>query len=276
MQIFCPGADTLAKVLLASCGAIPIILDGLVYSIMNSPYATGQDVTRNQPISFSHEHHVGCLGLDCRYCHTSAEKARFAGLPDRDMHDAPFTTLDECEDARSGAGEPCAKRADRLAARQQAAGLRLLRSFDADALFPAAGLLTQLNDVIQKIDLTEIVVNEMLAFLQFAGALHADLEKLRTRAVPVFLLAVFGTILSAATVGLAFWTVCRLAGHDLPLSWALVFDASSARRIRSPVRGFEAAEGPASDGRAAIHNLRPIAADAVLGPVTGRRLFLPA
>ncbi|OSI24838.1 cytochrome c3 family protein [Bradyrhizobium canariense] len=81
MQIFRPGADTVAKVLLAACGAAPILLVGLAYSIMSSPYATGQDVTRNQPIPFSHEHHVGGLGLDCRYCHTSVEKARFAGLP---------------------------------------------------------------------------------------------------------------------------------------------------------------------------------------------------
>src|SRR5438270_13584697 len=81
MQIFRPGADTVAKVLLAACGAAPILLVGIAYSIMSSPYATGQDVTRNQPIPFSHEHHVGGLGLDCRYCHTSVEKARFAGLP---------------------------------------------------------------------------------------------------------------------------------------------------------------------------------------------------
>ena len=81
MQIFRPGADTVAKVLLAACGAAPILLVGLAYSIMSSPYARGQDVTRNQPIPFSHEHHVGGLGLDCRYCHTSVEKARFAGLP---------------------------------------------------------------------------------------------------------------------------------------------------------------------------------------------------
>ena len=46
-----------------------------------SPYVTDQNVTRDQPVPFSHEHHVGGLGLDCRYCHTSVEKARFAGLP---------------------------------------------------------------------------------------------------------------------------------------------------------------------------------------------------
>jgi hypothetical protein len=36
---------------------------------------------RQQPIQFSHEHHVGGLGIDCRYCHTSVEVSAFAGLP---------------------------------------------------------------------------------------------------------------------------------------------------------------------------------------------------
>jgi hypothetical protein len=34
-----------------------------------------------QPIPFSHKHHVGDDGLDCRYCHTTVETGRFAGLP---------------------------------------------------------------------------------------------------------------------------------------------------------------------------------------------------
>jgi hypothetical protein len=34
-----------------------------------------------QPIPFSHKHHAGDDGIDCRYCHMSVEKARFAGLP---------------------------------------------------------------------------------------------------------------------------------------------------------------------------------------------------
>jgi len=34
-----------------------------------------------QPIAFSHKHHVGDDGIDCRYCHTSVEKSAFAGMP---------------------------------------------------------------------------------------------------------------------------------------------------------------------------------------------------
>src|SRR5438105_7173141 len=34
-----------------------------------------------QPIPFSHKHHAGDDGIDCRYCHTTVETSRFAGLP---------------------------------------------------------------------------------------------------------------------------------------------------------------------------------------------------
>jgi hypothetical protein len=81
MQIFRPGANTIAMLFLASLGVVPVLTVGLAYQITGSPYRTDQNVTHDQPIPFSHEHHVSGLGIDCRYCHTSVEKARFAGLP---------------------------------------------------------------------------------------------------------------------------------------------------------------------------------------------------
>src|SRR5438309_3235688 len=81
MQIFRPGADTLLRIGLGAIAALPVLATGLAYGITMSPYVTEQDLVTEQPIPFSHEHHVGRAGLDCRYCHTSAEKARFAGLP---------------------------------------------------------------------------------------------------------------------------------------------------------------------------------------------------
>jgi len=48
---------------------------------LRSPYVTGVGVPRDQPVPFSHKHHVGGLGLDCRFCHTSVETSTFAGLP---------------------------------------------------------------------------------------------------------------------------------------------------------------------------------------------------
>jgi hypothetical protein len=46
-----------------------------------SGYHTGQGDFVAQPIQFSHAHHVGGMGLDCRYCHTSVEESAFANIP---------------------------------------------------------------------------------------------------------------------------------------------------------------------------------------------------
>jgi hypothetical protein len=88
-QIFRPSADTVARFILVSFIAVPLLLIGLAYAVMRSPYATGQNVTRTQPIPFSHKHHVGDNGIDCRYCHASVETSAFAGLP-------PTTTCMTC------------------------------------------------------------------------------------------------------------------------------------------------------------------------------------
>jgi hypothetical protein len=46
-----------------------------------SPWTTRQMTPLEQPVPFSHKHHVYGLGIDCRYCHTTAENSAFAGLP---------------------------------------------------------------------------------------------------------------------------------------------------------------------------------------------------
>jgi hypothetical protein len=84
MQIFRPGATSIARVILALMAAAPVAIVGIAYAVTRSPYVTGQDVTRHQPIPFSHAHHVNDDGIDCRYCHASAEKTRFAGMPSTD------------------------------------------------------------------------------------------------------------------------------------------------------------------------------------------------
>lgn len=80
-QIFRPAADTIARCVIAAAIILPLSLVGLAYAIERSPYVTDQDIVVQQPIPFSHQHHVGGLGLDCRYCHTSVEQSSFAGLP---------------------------------------------------------------------------------------------------------------------------------------------------------------------------------------------------
>ncbi len=70
-----------------------------------------------------------------------------------------------------------------------------------------------------------VVMQGMLAFLLFAGSLHVDLGKLRDRAVPVAILATFGTLMSAVIVGVSFWGVAQLFDQPLSLAWAMVFGA---------------------------------------------------
>lgn len=80
-QIFHPSTNIISKV---SIFGSPLILALLVWVCIvyaRSSYGTGEGVARVQPIPFSHEHHVGGLGIDCRYCHTSVEHSSFAGMP---------------------------------------------------------------------------------------------------------------------------------------------------------------------------------------------------
>jgi hypothetical protein len=56
-------------------------LGGTVALLNWSGYNSGQSVVVEQPIQFSHAHHVGGMGIDCRYCHTSVEESSFANIP---------------------------------------------------------------------------------------------------------------------------------------------------------------------------------------------------
>jgi hypothetical protein len=80
-QIFAPGADTLAKVLLATISILPFAIAAGCYAYALSPHVTAQDIFVTQPVPFSHQHHVGGLGIDCRYCHTGVEQSAIAGVP---------------------------------------------------------------------------------------------------------------------------------------------------------------------------------------------------
>jgi len=53
--------------------------------IYNSSYVTGVRVAPEQPVQFSHKHHVGDDGIDCRYCHTTVEISGFAGIPSTEI-----------------------------------------------------------------------------------------------------------------------------------------------------------------------------------------------
>ena len=80
-QLFNRGANHVAKASIA----LAIILGGGAFytytQIARSSYLTGRYLEKQQPVQFSHRHHVGDDGIDCRYCHTTVENGASAGIP---------------------------------------------------------------------------------------------------------------------------------------------------------------------------------------------------
>ena len=80
-QIFHRSTNTLSR--LSIFGAL-FLVAGLLWGVATfnrSAYMTQERVARTQPVQFSHKHHVGELGIDCRYCHTTVETAARATVP---------------------------------------------------------------------------------------------------------------------------------------------------------------------------------------------------
>jgi hypothetical protein len=80
-QVFHRSTNTLSRV--SIFGAVFIAAGGLwlLLEVNRSPWVTRATVAREQPIPFSHAHHVGGIGIECRYCHTSVDKSAYAGIP---------------------------------------------------------------------------------------------------------------------------------------------------------------------------------------------------
>jgi hypothetical protein len=81
MQIFHRSTNTISRATIYGAVFLVAALLWAVLELQRSPYITYAKVVRPQPVPFSHQHHVGGLGIDCRYCHTSVEKSPFAGIP---------------------------------------------------------------------------------------------------------------------------------------------------------------------------------------------------
>lgn len=80
-QAFKRSANVAAR---ASILGLPLVLGAFAAigaSLYTSPVVTQVGVSKDQPIPFSHQRHVGGNGIDCRYCHTTVEKSNFAGIP---------------------------------------------------------------------------------------------------------------------------------------------------------------------------------------------------
>src|SRR5260370_7650696 len=80
-QIFNRSANTLARASILGAVLLLSAVGAALMQLQRSPYVTRQHMALEQPIPFSHQHHVAGLGIDCRYCHTSVEESSFAGIP---------------------------------------------------------------------------------------------------------------------------------------------------------------------------------------------------
>ncbi|OFW09004.1 MAG: cytochrome C [Acidobacteria bacterium RIFCSPLOWO2_02_FULL_67_36] len=80
-QIFHRHANIYARLSMIAVAVVAVSIGGAVALLNVSGYNTKQDEFVEQPIQFSHLHHVGGMGIDCRYCHTSVEESAFANIP---------------------------------------------------------------------------------------------------------------------------------------------------------------------------------------------------
>jgi Cytochrome c7 and related cytochrome c len=80
-QIFHRSTNTISRVSIYGAVILIAVLGYAMNLVNGTAYVTEVHNARPQPVPFSHKHHVGELGLDCRYCHTSVEESSSAGMP---------------------------------------------------------------------------------------------------------------------------------------------------------------------------------------------------
>ena len=80
-QIFSKSANAWSKASILAVLAVVASLGAALPVIQRSDFVTTANTFKDQPVLFSHQHHVGGIGIDCRYCHTAVEVSSSAGIP---------------------------------------------------------------------------------------------------------------------------------------------------------------------------------------------------
>ena len=80
-QIFPESANWASKASILAGLLLAASVLGVLLNINRIHYVNRVNIALDQPVPFSHKHHVTGLGIDCRYCHTSVENGAFAGIP---------------------------------------------------------------------------------------------------------------------------------------------------------------------------------------------------
>jgi CPA1 family monovalent cation:H+ antiporter len=95
----------------------------------------------------------------------------------------------------------------------------------AEAAVPGLFDYEGLTALLRQVDFQQTVLEGMLAFLLFAGALHVDVVGLRSRALTIGTMATLGVVTSTAIIGCVVWAAADVLGVAIALPWALVFGA---------------------------------------------------
>ena len=80
-QVFPKVANAWSKASLIAIAFVLLGLGWVILTLQRSDLVTSANEFIEQPVQFSHQHHAGGIGIECRYCHTSVEVAPSAGIP---------------------------------------------------------------------------------------------------------------------------------------------------------------------------------------------------
>jgi len=158
-----------------------------------------------------------------------------------------------------------------------------------DAIFPQANLARVAGKFMESIDFRSALLNVMLSFLLFAGALHIDLQEMRRGKWLIGVLSTAGVAISTLIVAAGFWGLTAMLGLGVPFQWCLVFGAlisptdpvaviALLQKTAAPplLKTTVAAESLFNDGFGVVIFtivLGAAVSGQPLGPLAGARLF---
>ena len=80
-QVFPSSANAWSRASIITIVLLVLGLGWVVLTLQRSDFVTSANQFVEQPVQFSHQHHAGGIGIECRYCHTSVEVSPSAGIP---------------------------------------------------------------------------------------------------------------------------------------------------------------------------------------------------
>lgn len=122
----------------------------------------------------------------------------------------------------------------------------------AHAFVPTVTLDDTVVRLLERLNFTDTLLQGMLSFLLFAGALHVDLDRLRASWLPVLLLSTVGVIVSTLLVGGAMWGIGALMALPIAPIWYFVFGALIAPTDPVSVLGVLKEENVPEDLQATV------------------------